>query len=157
MFFLIRCVFWLTVVFHTIFSAPDPLPPARQTESGRQADITRQVATAPEQLAAASVAQQGFGQMAQAWVASAVTHFWSKSSGRCGTTRDDCVALAARLSDFARNHSFDESAVTNVSWTVPTTSRAAAVPARLAPSIPLKTGIPLPPLRPQRAHVAANR
>ncbi len=167
MFFLIRCVFWLTVVFSNIFNMElTPLTPPQQAEPGRRAEMRRPVETARRMekvsRAGAGAAPQGIGEMAQAWVMSAVMHVWSKSSSRCGATREDCVALAARLSDFARNHSFDETAATNAPsmnapWVVLTASRAAAVPARLVPSIPAKTDIPLPPLRPQRAHLASNR
>jgi hypothetical protein len=73
MFFLIRCVFWLTVVFSTIFSQ-EPI---------RQAPIAQQYSQAQ--------AAQGarIGELAQDWIGAAVSLIERKAVVRCAKT--DCL------------------------------------------------------------------
>ncbi|MGB9188964.1 MAG: hypothetical protein ACLQLT_13435 [Methylovirgula sp.] len=141
MFFLIRCVFWLTVVFSTIFNTDHgPMAPARQVESPRQAQAMRQDRPAEGPSA------ESMGQTAQAWVSATIQRFWNKATGGCAEAPAQCVAIAARLSDFARHHPFNAQA-TAEKW-----AQAAPAPVEttkiLAARAPL-ADVPLPPLRPQ--------
>ncbi len=141
MFFLIRCVFWLTVVFSTIFNTDQgPMAPVRQVESPRQAHATRQDRPAEGRSA------EGMSQMAQAWVSATIQRFWGKATGGCAEAPTECVAIAARLSDFARHHPFNAQARPE-KWAQAApapveTAKMSAAPAPLA-------DVPLPPLRPQ--------
>ncbi len=142
MFFLIRCVFWLTVVFSTIFNTDQrPVVPARQVEKVRLTETAR-----PGRPAEAA-APEALGRMAQNWVATAIERLWNKSSGSCAGSPADCAALAARLSDFARHQGFDDPAAANAARAGPASAMAAQK------SLPSPAGVPLPPLRPQHAHL----
>jgi hypothetical protein len=78
MFFLIRCVFWLWVVFSTIFAQP----------SGEHAT---------PQSAPSSAALQPNTSSAQAWLERAAT----RVAARCGSAPATCLAVAAQLSKLA--------------------------------------------------------
>lgn len=81
MFFLIRCVFWLWVVFSTIFSQTTPDSPAsRAPEASRRA-----------------IAAQPLGQTAQAWLGTAA----NQVASRCAAAPATCLAIASRLSQLA--------------------------------------------------------
>lgn len=142
MFFLIRCVFWLTVVFSTIFSPnQNPLVPAHRAEAMRQVAAVK---TRP----AGDDSAERLGQMAQNWVTFTIEHFWSKARGGCAGTPTECVALAARLADFARKHSFDEGSAKDAPSAGQISFQTAQ--ASLPVSSATAAQVPLPPLRPQR-------
>lgn len=73
MFFLIRCVFWLTVVYSTIFS-PDSRAPA-----------------APYQAQAQAVPklEPQIGGVGQSWIGAAVSFFEREAIAQCAKT--DCL------------------------------------------------------------------
>jgi len=81
MFFLIRCVFWLTVVFMTIFSQ-DPI---------------RRAPVAQEYSRAQAVQRARIGDLAQTWISAAVSLIERKAVDRRG--KADCLAKTANLSD----------------------------------------------------------
>lgn len=138
MFFLIRCVFWLTVVFSTIFSS-DQNKPMTAPEAERPAQAS--------QLAHSdSAAADALSARLQAWTTAALQHFWAKTGGGCIDRPAECAALAARLTDFAKQHPFKdqrpfkEQLAAEGRETVPGEARSqAAEPAK---------PIPLPPPRP---------
>ncbi|MHB8885437.1 MAG: hypothetical protein ACYC5H_10200 [Methylovirgula sp.] len=101
MFFLIRCVFWLTVVFSTIFNSNQG-----STVSPHRAEAVRQSVALTTQAESDASANR-LSRAAQDWVTAALESFWSRATGGCAGTPTECVTLAARLSDFARHHSFD--------------------------------------------------
>lgn len=82
MFFLIRCVFWLTVVFSTIFSQ-DPI---------------RQAPVAQEYSQAQAVQRARVGELAQTWFGAAVSLIGRQAVARCAKT--DCL----KPSDAAAGH-----------------------------------------------------
>jgi hypothetical protein len=85
MFFLIRCVFWLWVVFSTIFAQP----------SSEHA-----TSHAPQHVPpATAMASQPVGAGAQAWLERAATSV----ADRCATAPTTCLAVAAQLSRLAAN------------------------------------------------------
>lgn len=143
MFFLIRCVFWLTVVFSTIFSsdhgavAPhQALAPAQQTQAAQQQSV-------PGTLSA-----DVMSQFARAWVSAALQKVWSRATGSCATAPAECAALAGRLEEFAREHPYEQQAKLEHKSDKATVDDASghdsvsAVPA----------DVPLPPPRPRRFH-----
>lgn len=151
MFFLIRCVFWLTVVFSTIFN-PDqgPMVRSHRIEAMRQEE-------AREASPVAGDSAERLGQLAQNWVTATLERFWSKAKGGCAGTPAECVALAARLSDFAQHHSFDDRSVRDARQPAPISFPSALT--SLPPS-EARAQVPLPPLRPQRVRLPekpANR
>ncbi|MEJ0052644.1 MAG: hypothetical protein WDN02_15830 [Methylovirgula sp.] len=81
MFFLIRCVFWLWVVFSTIFAQP----------SGEHG-TPHASSSAPQ-----AVALQPIASNAQAWLERAAT----RVADRCGSAPATCLAVAAQLSKLA--------------------------------------------------------
>jgi hypothetical protein len=89
MFFLIRCVFWLTVVFTTIFS-PDPVP---QKQPGQEQAVQRPPAAS------------WIGQVMETWLGSALS-FMDGKAGHCHEAPGDCLAMAAELSNVAANQRF---------------------------------------------------
>ena len=137
MFFLIRCVFWLTVVFSTIFnsSQSSPVPPHR-AEAVRQSVV---VTTQAENDDSAT----RLSRAAQDWVTAALESFWGRATGGCAATPTECVALAARLSDFARGRSFDAQ---DRPRAVPASFQTAQADVSPAASI---GEVPLPPPRPR--------
>lgn len=140
MFFLIRCVFWLTIVFSTIFNTDQrPAVPARPAEK------LQHVQSARQDSAAKGAFPQRLGQRVQDWVTAAIEAAGSKAAGSCAAAPGGCVALAARLSDFARHYSFDGSGAEN------NAAPAKAEAAQMAS--PPASAVPLPPLRPQRARL----
>jgi hypothetical protein len=143
MFFLIRCAFWLTVVFATIFS-PDqgPATAPRPVETARQANI----AGKPE----ASGSTEAISQAVQGWTTAALQHFWSKATSGCASAPGECAALAERLSDFARQHPFKAQARTEPALPV---APAPAEPARAQAAEAAPSHVPLPPVRPQHLGV----
>jgi len=120
MFFLLRCVFWLTVLFTAIFSQDPP----------------RQRAQRQEQAIERPQAPWRIGELAQSWLNSVVSVVGSKVAGHCGNVPSDCVALAKELSDIAVSRR-------SASKEVPAEPIAAqAVPQVFA-------HVPLPPRRPR--------
>lgn len=83
MFFLIRCVFWLWVVFSTIFA-----------QSAADGGAT-QGAPAPKQSAAA----QPVVHVAQAWLAAAA----ARVADKCAAAPETCLSVAAQFSKLAAN------------------------------------------------------
>jgi hypothetical protein len=151
MFFLIRCVFWLTVVYTTIFS-PNP---AQQPASRRVAE-----AQAPQmqtvQPHSSLHSTNALGQMVQHWLTAAFDQLEHKATGPCGQTPDGCMALAQRLSDFARAHA-NEPPLGVDPLTKPAAKTAAVAASTGAQGSPrahavrrLRSAeVPLPPLRPR--------
>ena len=137
MFFLIRCVFWLSVVFCTIFGPNNPTASSPQAQnSASQTQALRQ-----DQHSDA-VAADTISRFARAWVSAALEKVWGKATGgNCGTAAD-CAALAGRLEEFAKQHPFAEaklaSAVQRAPVETSTRESATAVAAH----------VPLPPARP---------
>jgi hypothetical protein len=84
MFFLIRCVFWLWVVFSTIFAQP--------TANG----------TAPHRPDAVrpTAASEPVGEIAQAWLGAAAT----RVADHCAAAPSACLAIASQLSKLAIRH-----------------------------------------------------
>jgi hypothetical protein len=82
MFFLIRCVFWLWVVFSTIFAQP----------SSEHAVTHRSTA-----VTSASASSLAPASGAQAWLERAATNV----AGRCASAPATCLAVAAQLSRLA--------------------------------------------------------
>jgi len=109
MFFLVRCVFWLWVVFSTIFAQP----------SGEHA-----TPRAP-QSAASATALQPVASSAQAWLERAAT----RVAARCESDPATCLAVAAQLSKLAGSSvpasSWSSAQVTQIAPDVP---RIADVP-----------------------------
>jgi len=81
MFFLIRCVFWLWVVFSTIFAQPS----ANGTAPHRP-DAARPVAVS-----------EPVGEIAQAWLGAAAT----RVADHCAAAPSACLAVATQLSRLA--------------------------------------------------------
>jgi len=82
MFFLIRCVFWLTVVYSTIFSQ----------------DPVRQEPVAQEHSQTQAAPRDKIGELAQTWISAALSLVERKAIDRCATTPADCLARTAILS-----------------------------------------------------------
>ena len=144
MFFLIRCVFWLTVVFSTIFNpGQGPTAPSHRTEATRQPEALK-TGPATEDSAAR------LGQTGQNWVIATIESFWGKAKGGCGGSSAECVALASRLSDFARRYSFDDRSAQDESRAGPISLQTAQA---YAPPSPATARVPLPPLRPQNVRL----
>ena len=139
MFFLIRCVFWLTVVYSTIFNS-DRGP----TAPSYRAEVTRQMVAVKIPPAAEDSAAH-LSQVAQNWVTATIERLWSKAGGGCAGTPAACVALAARLSDFARRHSLDDRPARDEAQAEPISFQNAQAH---SPSAPVAE-VPLPPLRPR--------
>lgn len=121
MFFLIRCVFWLTVVFMHIF----PQTPVRQEPAGR------------EQAMQGPVASLRLGASTQTWLSSLTTFAERKAAPQCSNAPADCIALAAALSNVATGQRVNSPASLSPSIQAP----AQAV-TRVAAQVPL------PPRRP---------
>ena len=139
MFFLIRCVFWLTVVYSTIFNSG-----RGPTAASYRAEVTRQMVAAKTPPAAEDTAAH-LSQVAQNWVTATIERLWSKAGGGCAGTPTECVALAARLSDFARRHSLDDRSARDEAQAEPVSFRNAQAYSPLAPV----AEVPLPPPRPR--------
>lgn len=120
MFFLIRCVFWLWVVFSTIFAQP----------SGNGTALHRPDAARP-----AVASSEPVGEIAQAWLGAAAT----RVADHCAAAPSACLAIASRLSKLAIRHELSEPAQPGL---------AAASP-HLKP-MPRFAAVPLPPRRPER-------
>ncbi len=84
MFFLIRCVFWLWVVFSTIFAQPS----------------SEHATYASPHARPAAAASQPIGSGAQAWLERAATSV----ADRCATAPATCLAMAAQLSRLAASN-----------------------------------------------------
>jgi|SRR5579862_5758706 len=84
MFFLIRCVFWLTIVYTTIFSPDSPKPESRPQQAAQKLPSAAQA-----------------GELAQAWFSSAVAVVEDEAARHCAKTPAECIAIAKRLSDIA--------------------------------------------------------
>lgn len=93
MFFLIRCVFWLTVVFTTIFSQDPSKPPSQAQPAAQPAPPAAQV-----------------GALAQAWFSSAVSIAADQAVRRCEKAPADCVVMAKRLPDMVASQRLARSA-----------------------------------------------
>jgi hypothetical protein len=133
MFFLIRCAFWLTIVFSTIFSpdhgsvAPQrAVAPAQQTQAAQQA---------PRALSA-----DVMSRFARAWMSATLQKVWVRATGGCAVTAPNCAALAGRLEAFARKHPYEQLA--KLERKKLPDDGLSAVPA----------DVPLPPPRPQHFH-----
>jgi hypothetical protein len=136
MFFLIRCVFWLSVVFCTIFGPNNPTASSQRTQdSASQTQALRQ-----DTHSDAAVADT-MSRFARAWMSAALEKVWTKATGgNCGTA-SDCAALASRLQDFAKAHPFAE--VKLAAAALPTPVEPAARETRV------QADVPLPPMRPR--------
>jgi hypothetical protein len=137
MFFLIRCVFWLSVVFCTIFSPNNPAAQSPQAQNNAsQTQALRQESHSD------AVEADTLSRFARAWVSAALEKVWTKATGgTCGTAAD-CAALAGRLEEFAKQHPFAEAKLA-----------AAVQPAPIETSLRETTSgvqadVPLPPVRP---------
>jgi hypothetical protein len=149
MFFLIRCVFWLTVVFSTIFNADQNRATAvRQPEPARQAQELRQGRAGDDGGSATDLSHR-----LQAFVSAELQRFWVKTTRGCAETPTECADLAARLSDFARQHPFSEQAKPERGVQMAAMPVAAAMPSGRAGAV---ADVPLPPLRPQHIHRSAE-
>lgn len=132
MFFLVRCVFWLTIVYMTIFS-PDQQP---ETLPRQAAAITVPAPAKADTDASTEAMSRGLRD----WATGAIGHFWTKAAGSCASAPTECVGIAERLTDFAKQHPFKDA-------DQPTPAKAAPSSAvGLRPSFP--ADVPLPPLRP---------
>lgn len=123
MFFLIRCVFWLTIVFTTILNSG----PASQTQVGPRSAHHVEVALRDRSRTRA-VSPRRVERRWQAWAFAAIKHAWRRATTGCSGAPADCTNVAERLSQFARRHPFHDRQVR-------TYAEAELVP--------------LPPLRPQ--------
>jgi hypothetical protein len=110
MFFLIRCVFWLWVVFSTIFSQTTTDGPAL-----RRPQPPRPVA-----------AIQPFTRTAQTWLEAAA----SRVADRCAASPRTCLAVAAQLSKLAADHEVAGAAPANrvIAKSKPVASRLTDIP-----------------------------
>lgn len=141
MFFLIRCAFWLTVVFGTIFSsdhgtvAPQQaVAPAHQTQAAQQQP--------------AGLSADVMSRFARAWVSAALQKVWTRTTGACASTTPNCVALAGRLEEFARAHPYERQAkLERKSVKAPVEDGSGRQGVSAVPS-----DVPLPPPRPQYFH-----
>jgi len=137
MFFLIRCVFWLTIVFSTIFSsdhgtvAPQrAIAPAPQTQAAQQPD---------------ALSANVMSQFARAWMSAALQKAWTRATGGCAGTASKCTALAGRLEEFAREHPYEQQAkLERRSVEVPVGDASSRDGVSAGPA-----NVPLPPPRPQ--------
>jgi hypothetical protein len=142
MFFLIRCVFWLTVVFTTIFNADQsPVTPAHPVEGQRQVAVA-----ARQDRPVESATAEAMGHMTQAWVSAALQHFWGKASGGCAEAPAKCATIAARLTEFAREHPFKEV----IKEEIRSQSAAMSAPGAKRLTSALSADVPLPPPRPRQ-------
>ncbi len=133
MFFLVRCVFWLTIVYMTIFS------PDQQSE--RLPQHTAAVTVPAPSKVASDAATDAMSQGLRNWATGAITHLWTKAAGSCASAPTECVGIAERLTDFAKQHPFKDADGTEIP------AKAAPQSAiGLRPSFP--ADVPLPPLRP---------
>lgn len=136
MFFLIRCVFWLSVVFCTIFSPNNPTAssPGAQN-SAPQTQALRQIPHSD------AVEADTLSRFVRVWASAALEKIWNRATGgTCGTAAD-CAALAGRLEDFAKQHPFAEAKLAAAVQTVPVETAARE------PAMPVN--VPLPPARPR--------
>lgn len=144
MFFLIRCVFWLTVVFTTIFSNQNPAAPHRQGEAAQQAQLVQTHDDSADKIS----------QGVQNWVTAELEEIWNKATGSCSQAPADCAALAKRLSDFARLHAPVEPSYEKEAMALPVRDRT---PQRaVTQASPATVQVPLPPLRPQHIRLSAR-
>lgn len=91
MFFLIRCVFWLTIVYMTIFSPDSPKSPQpRSQQAARPLPSAAQTA-----------------ELAQAWFSSAVAVIEDEAARQCAKTPAECIALAKHWSDMGDQRRVD--------------------------------------------------
>lgn len=133
MFFLVRCVFWLTIVYMTIFS------PDQQPESSPQHTAAITV-PAPSKVAS-DAATDAMSQGLRNWATGAITHLWTKAAGSCASAPAECAGVAARLADFAKLHPFKDADGADFPAKAASPSTVG-----LRPSFP--ADVPLPPLRP---------
>lgn len=133
MFFLVRCVFWLTIVYMTIFS------PDQQPESLPQ--HTAAVTVPAPSKVASDAATDAMSQGLRNWATGAITHLWSKAAGSCVSAPAECASVAARLTDFAKQHPFKDADGSDIPAKPVSQSTIG-----LRPSFP--ADVPLPPLRP---------
>jgi hypothetical protein len=133
MFFLVRCVFWLTIVYMTIFS-PDQQP---EIQPRQTAAVTVPAPAKADMDASTEAMSRGLRN----WATGAIEHFWTKAAGSCASAPAQCAGVAERLTDFAKQHPFkDADGTATPAKAVPVSAMA------LRPSFP--ADVPLPPLRP---------
>lgn len=147
MFFLIRCAFWLAVVFNAIFTTDQgPVAPSRQPAAVHQALVQ------PEQPVMKAAAETR-AVASHSWLDAILDHWRSKAVNNCAMKPEDCAGIAARLADFARQHPFDPQArSSNWAEAVPSTPEAATTSKASAP----RADVPLPPARPRHLMRSAH-
>lgn len=138
MFFLIRCVFWLSVVFCTIFGPNNPT--ASVPSAQNNASQTQALRQEPHSDAAEA---DTLSRFARAWVSAALEKVWTKATGGTCETATDCAALAGRLEDFAKQHPFAEAKLAAAVQTAPMRTSARETASAVF------ADVPLPPARPR--------
>ncbi len=137
MFFLIRCVFWLSVVFCTIFSPNNPA-----TQSSRAQASASQTQALRQDSHSDAVEADTLSRFARVWVSAALEKVWTKATGgTCGTAAD-CAAMAGRLEEFAKQHPFAEAKLAAAVQTAP------VEPSARETATAVSANVPLPPVRP---------
>jgi len=91
MFFLIRCVFWLTIVFHAMTWPPETWPP--ETWSIPAWSLTRPLPAASPQSAVMKMASDTAANLSEG----AGTAVAAKLEEGCLKAPAECLAIAARL------------------------------------------------------------
>jgi hypothetical protein len=147
MFFLIRCAFWLTIVFNAIFTTDQsPTAPSRQPVPQQQAQLIQQ-----QRPATRTTGETG-SSWSQSWLGALYQHLHSEAVASCTKTPADCAGIAARLTKFASEHPFDPQAKpANWAEIIPSALGGATAPVTPAP----KADVPLPPVRPRHLRAAA--
>lgn len=148
MFFLIRCAFWLAVVFNAIFTTDQgPVAPSRQPAAMHQAQLVQ-----PEQPVT-KAAVETRKVVSHSWLDAILDHLRSKAASNCAMAPADCAGIAARLASFASQHPFDPQArSSNWAEAVPSVPEAAAGSKAPAP----RADVPLPPARPRHLMRSAH-
>jgi hypothetical protein len=98
MFFLIRCVFWLTIVFHAMTWPPETWPPevwpqGISSQGTWPAEIWPSAQARNTQGAVIKMAADAAGNLSKA----AGTALAAKLEGGCSKAPAECLALAAQL------------------------------------------------------------
>ncbi|TAL78222.1 MAG: hypothetical protein EPN75_11580 [Beijerinckiaceae bacterium] len=148
MFFLIRCAFWLAVVFNAIFTTDQgPVAPSRQPAIMHQAQLTPS-----EQPVMQATAERG-KVASHSWLDAILDHWRSKAASTCAMKPEDCAGIAARLADFARQHPFDpQASSSNWAEAVPSAPEGSTTSKASTP----RADVPLPPARPRHLMKSAH-
>jgi len=144
MFFLLRCVFWLTVVFTTIFQQDSLRQKPMRSDIAAHAQPIERAAAAPSAVELQPPAPNA-NEAAQAWLKSAIARIGSDLAGRCLEAPGECIASLSQA---------PKPQVPTMAKPSPEGRVAAQKIASLTPAGP---DIPLPPHRPPASEMAAMK